>query len=266
MQCTGKQTSKAKDFHPFFFVLQPFNLFAIIKVTMKTKQSVYDYSFEMKMARNRHLSITFGLIISIVFFITIFVNMILFPVFVRSDTMGDDIPKNSAVFVTPLVRTPGRGDVVFISRQDDEKIGFGKLVINKICEFFTFQQYCPFGHTSRMSGKPTLRRVIGLPGDTIYLKDYIAYVKPSDSDLFLTEFELSKDDYNAHIYSVPVEWDEIGSIGSCKQFTLKDGEYFVLADNRIESSDSRVWGPVQSSRIKGKVVLEYFPFQKFRFF
>ncbi|MBQ2601674.1 MAG: signal peptidase I [Treponema sp.] len=230
------------------------------------KQSVYDYSFEMRRQRNRRLGITFGLIISVVFFITIFMNFILFPVLVRSDSMDPDIPKNSALFITPLDRTPNRGDVVYLSRMDDEKLGAGKTLINKICEFFTLQQFYPFGYTNRMSGKPVLRRVIGIPGDTVYLKDYIAYVKPAEDSTFLTEYELSKKGYNTHIYSVPTEWDGIGSIGSCKQFTLKENEYFVLADNRIECSDSRVWGPVDASRIKGKAVLEYFPFMKFRFF
>ncbi len=230
------------------------------------KQSVYDYSFEMKRARNHRLGITFGLIVSVVFFITMFLNFILFPVLVRSDSMDSDIPKNSAVFVTPLVRNPERGDVVYLSRLDDEKLGAGQVVINKLCEFFTLQQFCPFGYTNRMSGKPVLRRVIGLPGDTVRIKDYVAYVKTPEDNTFLSEYERSKKGYNTHIYSVPAEWDGLGSIGDCDEFTLKDGEYFVLADNRIEGSDSRVWGPVSGSRIRGKVVMEYFPFKKFRFF
>lgn len=230
------------------------------------KQSVYDYSFEMKRERNHRLAFAFGLIISIIFFITVFLNFILFPVFVRSDTMDTDIPKNSAVFVTPLVRTPGRGDVVYISRLDGDKNGIGKTFINKLAEFFTLQQIYPFGYTNRMSGKPVLRRVIGLPGDTVYLKDYVAYVKTPENNTFLTEYELASKGYDTKIYSVPVEWDGIGSMGNCSEFTLRDDEYFVLADNRIESADSRTWGPVSGSNIKGKAVMLYFPFKKFRFF
>ena len=164
--------------------LQPFNLSDIIKVTMK--QSVYDYSFEMRRARNHRLGITFGLIVSVVFFITMFLNFILFPVLVRSDSMDSDIPKNSAVFVTPLDRNPERGDVVYLSRLDDEKLGAGQVVINKLCEFFTLQQFCPFGYTNRMSGKPSIRRVIGLPGDTVRIKDYVAYVKTPEDNTFLS--------------------------------------------------------------------------------
>lgn len=229
------------------------------------KQSVYDYSFEMRQVRNRKFSLALKVIISVVLFITVFLNFVIFPVLVRSDTMEPDIAKNGAVFVTPLDRSPSRGDVVFLSSMDDEKLSTGKLIVNKICEFFTLQQFYPFGYTKRMSGKPMVRRVVGLPGDTVYIKDYVAYVKPSDSSLFLTEFELSRKNYDAHIYSVPVEWDGIGSVSNYKQIVLGDDEYFVLSDNRIESSDSRVWGAVSGERIKGRAVLEYFPFQKFKF-
>lgn len=230
------------------------------------KQSVYDYSFEMKRARNRRFSVTFGLVITVVVFLTLVLNFILFPVFVRSESMDSDIPKNSALFFTPLSRTPERGDVVYLSELDGVKLGAGKSFVNKVCKFFTFQQFYPFGYTSRMSGKSVVRRVVALPGDTIYIKDYVAYVKPADSDIFLTEFELAKKNYNVHIYSIPVEWDGLGSIGNIQQRKLGKDEYFVLADNRIEGSDSRLWGTVSSENIKGTAVLQYFPFKKFKFF
>ena len=48
--------------------------------------------------------------------------------------------------------------------------------------------------------------------------------------------------------------------------TLGYNEYFVLADNRKSSDDSRLWGPVESSDIKAKVIMCYFPFKNFRLF
>ncbi|HAK68400.1 MAG TPA: signal peptidase I [Treponema sp.] len=244
--------------------LQPFNLYDSIKVTMK--QNVYDYSFEMRRTRKRN--ITFGLVLalSVILFLTLLLNLVLFPVLVRSSSMDPDIPKNGAVFITPLVRTPGRGDVVYLSSLDGEKIPAPKAFVNRIVEFFTLQQYYPFGHTNRISGKPMLRRVVGLPGDQIYMKDYVIYVKPRGQSQFLTEFELSDKDYDLKIYSVPAEWDGLVSSGNMDTITLGKDEYFVLADNRIEASDSRLWGPVQHSVIKGKALLQYFPFNKIRLF
>ena len=230
------------------------------------KQTVYAYSYEMRRQRRRRVTFVITLIVSVVLFLSLFLNLILFPVRVNSDSMDSDIPRGASVFVTPMQRNPGRGDVVYLSRQDGQKINFFAHAANILVQFFTAQQYYPFGHSGNISAKPVLRRVLALPGDQVYMKDYILYVKPRNDSLFLTEFELVKKPYNVHIYSVPAEWDGMGSYGNMDTLTLGEDEYFVLADNRIEGTDSRVWGPVNGRRIRGRAVLEYFPFTKMRSF
>ena len=44
---------------------------------------------------------------------------------------------------------------------------------------------------------------------------------------------------------------------------LGENEYFVLADNRVSSVDSRIYGTVDVSELKGKAVLRFFPFNSF---
>lgn len=47
-----------------------------------------------------------------------------------------------------------------------------------------------------------------------------------------------------------------------KQITLKDSEYFVEGDNRLASSDSRMWGPVPENLIVGMALVRLWPLNK----
>lgn len=230
------------------------------------RQNVYDYSYEMRANRRKKVSSALIIAGSIILFLSLFLSFILFPVHVSSDSMETDIAKNSALFVCPLVKTPRRGDVMYLGRQDGKKIAWYAKILNRVISVFTAQQYEPFGHTTKMTGKDSVRRILALPGDTIYMKDYVLYIKPKGENLFLTEFELAAKPYNIHIYSVPVEWDGMGAVGNLEEITLGENEYFALADNRIEAVDSRVYGNIPASRIRGRVLLEYFPFTKIRIF
>ena len=89
-------------------------------------------------------------------------------------------------------------------------------------------------------GGTFLKRVIGIPGDTISERNGVVYrngkplqepyVKASDRDT-LTQ-----------------SWAKLGP-----------GQYFVMGDNRSGSCDSRTWGPVKRSAFLGPVVATYWP-------
>ena len=111
------------------------------------------------------------------------------------------------------------------------------------------------------------RRVVALPGDTVYINNYVVFVKPQGQSHFLTEFELTKTKYNLSLPLVPDYVDTtIGSMGQTEEFTLGANEYYLLGDNRLECTDSRLWGPVQKNSMVGKALLVYFPFSKIRLF
>lgn len=204
--------------------------------------------------------------ILIILVMSLFMNFILYPVCIRSDSMEPDVPQGSFVFTLPFLRKPARGDVVLVQNYETKRVSFSKTIVNNVCLFFTARQWKPFKSQPFATEKPHARRVIGMPGDTIYIDRYVVFIKTKDNAHFLTEFEVCKKKYNVEVLVPPASWDvELGAKSSVRTITLADDEYFVLADKRISSMDSRVWGTVKQSKIKGKLVMLYFPFNKFKF-
>lgn len=85
-----------------------------------------------------------------------------------------------------------------------------------------------------------IKRIIGLPGETIEYKDNVLYI---DGRKF-------KDRYNS-----------ITQEDFIKQ--LKKHEYFVMGDNRGDSLDSRIIGPIDKDSILGNSEFIIFPFSRF---
>lgn len=94
-----------------------------------------------------------------------------------------------------------------------------------------------------------VKRVIGLPGEKIT----ITKTEVKINDKVLTEGYLTE----------PVGLDQISDFVTEK--TLAYNEYFVMGDNRLNSSDSRIFGAVQKSDISGRAELLLWPFDKFGF-
>ena len=93
-----------------------------------------------------------------------------------------------------------------------------------------------------------IKRVIGLPGETVRVKDdrVTIYNDENPEGLLLNESYLVSDQR---------------TLGNAA-FKLNDNEYFVLGDNRLQSSDSRRWGPVDKSLITGRAFLRPWPFTR----
>lgn len=87
-----------------------------------------------------------------------------------------------------------------------------------------------------------LKRIIGLPGETIVISEGLVYVNGSDTPL-----------------SEPYLNDPPN--GDFGPFYVPEGCYFMLGDNRDTSSDARFWNNkyVKKEKIVGKAVLRYYP-------
>ena len=97
-----------------------------------------------------------------------------------------------------------------------------------------------------------IKRIIGLPGEEVSLIDGRLYINgvPLDETNYLDS-------------SIYTNGDDFLKEGQTVK--VPDGEYFVCGDNRQRSSDSRAFGTIAKSKIKGKVLLVYWPFNAFRF-
>lgn len=96
-----------------------------------------------------------------------------------------------------------------------------------------------------------IKRIIGLPGDQVMLKDGFIYINGT---------KLDESGYlDSSVYSNGGEYLHEG-----ETITVPEGQYFVCGDNRQHSSDSRTFGPIEKADIKGKAWIVYFPFSNFR--
>lgn len=93
--------------------------------------------------------------------------------------------------------------------------------------------------------KKIIKRVIGLPGETLKYEDNTLYI--NDKKIDEPYLKDATEDFN------------ITSLGYDK---IPDDCYFVLGDNRDNSSDSRIIGPVKKSQITGSASLVLFPFSE----
>ncbi len=230
-------------------------------------RQLYEYSYELKKQNKRRILFFVLYFIIIYFILNIVFAFLLFPVKQVSNAMLPDFQENSISFVTPLYGIPKRGDAILLKKKANIKHKFYEVIWHNISLFFTAQQYDSYAQKERPDTNNQIRRIVGMPGDEIYMLDYVLYIKPAGEKHFLTEFELSENPYNLTFVTPPAEWNgTVGVKGSFDPVILGEDEYFVLGDNRISVSDSRLWGTVSKQEIKGRIILRYFPFNTLKLY
>lgn len=175
----------------------------------------------------------------------------------KSSTMMNTIEQNDilitsklryAIALRPFVSSltgktivfsrPKRGDIVFMIDPRTKREFFLKRFIS----YFVY--FVSFGNANISKTRYLIKRVVGLPGETIEIRDKTVYI-------------------NGEILNEP--WANIESDGRIleKEISTRDNfgpyiigynEYFVLSDNRDYGYDSRDFGNVHFSNIDGKVI------------
>jgi signal peptidase I len=123
-----------------------------------------------------------------------------------------------------------------------------------------------------------IKRVIGLPGDTIEVIDKIVYInneplnsevmKNEDSNPIMEDMDEKFKQYNfkffnattgEHKHTVQIDEDNFYNANYAR-ITVPENHFFVMGDNRDFSADSRAWGFVPFTHVKGKAILIWFSF------
>lgn len=100
-------------------------------------------------------------------------------------------------------------------------------------------------HPPTPSKDDYIKRVIGVPGDRVVVRDGRVTVNGDVLD-------------ESYLKGAPTT-----CFGRFCDVTLGSNEYYVMGDNRPNSSDSRAWGPIKDDAIVGKAWLLYYPFSDF---
>jgi signal peptidase I len=156
----------------------------------------------------------------LMFSVVIAIVIILFlyqPVKVEGTSMMPSLVDQERIFINKFVYRLGLGD-----------IGRGDTVVF---------------HYPSDTTKSYIKRVIGLPGDTIAIDEGRVYVNGNALD---------------EAY-VPDEYRDRQTIPRVR---VPEDHYYVLGDHRSSSNDSRTWGPVPRQYIYGKAVFVYWPIEK----
>lgn len=158
----------------------------------------------------------------------------------------------------PSYTSPRRGDIVVMRPPYARPMPWYARAFWAVADFVTLHR---LPASLRPREELILKRVIALPGDTVYLEGFLAMVREGGGAHFLTEYEVSGRSYDLSSAGLPEGWPaELPLSGSFPAYTLGEGEYFVLGDNRLNYADSRFFGPIRAQHIVAKVALRYWPF------
>jgi signal peptidase I len=168
--------------------------------------------------------------------------------FVNKLVYGPHIPFTHSSF--PGYAQPNRGDiVVFESPYQADEAAIGN------------------------DPTPTLvKRLIGMPGDTLYGRDGVVYVNGIAQRQGYTSPDQAKGD--PHYESELFDWQKKVGLAASRfgaapkqpqldfwgPFVVPSGHFFMMGDNRYNSKDSRYWGFVPRENVRGRPLFVYYSY------
>jgi signal peptidase I len=193
-----------------------------IDAESKKKNSIGREIFEWFMVIVAALLIS--MIIKAFIFSTYQVNMV---------SMENTLFEGHNVIVFKMGYQPKRGDIIVFMHEEGR--------------FKSVFKYLPIRNPGEVD---YIKRVIGLPGDQIDIRDGYVYRKSAaDSDFIKLDEPYTKGLTDPKGMKLP--------------YTIPEGKLFAMGDNRERSMDSREIGPIDIDVVIGKAVLRVWPFSEF---
>lgn len=179
---------------------------------MTEQRSDFDFNIDEKETEKGYLLTEVLQSVGIAVLLAVIIRVFLFqPFYIPSGSMEPTLIQGDRIIVNKLtyrINEPKRGDIMVF-----------KYPVNPQRDF--------------------IKRLVGLPGETVEIKDSKVYIngKPIDQSFLPTGLEY--DDF------APVK--------------IPENQYFMMGDNRNNSEDSRYWGTLPKKNIIGKAMLIYWP-------
>lgn len=169
-------------------------------------------------------------------------------------------------FSTPALRAPQRGDAVIVASPLSRRPGLLVRTFDPVIRFLTGNHVDLKSIAGSGWDNPiAVKRVVALPGDTVELRDGVAYVTPSGG-AEVNEHALARRPYSLEIadaLSGSLAQSGRAAFADSEPLMLGEGRYFVLGDNRALSVDSRHYGPLGREALRSRVVLRFWPPRRF---
>jgi signal peptidase I len=231
----------------------------------------YDY-YKKKVNKKRIASNIIFIYLIAVIFVILFNSLIFQAYKIPSNSMEPNIRPGTRVIVNKFLFGPNypftdfkifdgtknvkRGDILLF--YSSEYISTNKIIrmISSLFYTISFSFFDLSTYLNHYDNNIYIKRVVGLPNDKIkyavvngkvvVLINGIPEKKVIDSNYGLIE----ETDNNSVLLSNMILQNE---------YIVKENEFYVLGDNRINSNDSRIWGSISKKQIIGKAIIKYWP-------